>query len=137
MRREKGLTVMELLQGIFWGSVAIILLSWLLMSFTSVGLYGWFFAKDLDGRLVSVDYAMPDGVVVGGRETSIFQASVIMETKDGSYQTFSTDDRQWASLLGDKAAGKCASVRIYPYAPWAISKSGTYHGGRLLAIRDC
>jgi prepilin-type N-terminal cleavage/methylation domain-containing protein len=102
-----------------------------------VGLYGYMKAKDVSGQLESVTSAMPDGAIVQSGATPVFQASVLLKQLDGSLLSFSTDDRQWASLIGERAKGKCVDVRVFPYAPWELSKAGTFYGGRILSVKEC
>lgn len=134
-KHSNGFTLIELMI-----VIAILgILSAVLLSGTGggVGLYGYIKAKDVSGRLESVTSAMPDGAIVGSGLAPVFQASVLLKQPDGSLLSFSTDDRQWASLIGEKAKGKCVDVRIFPYAPWKLSKAGTFHGGRILVVKEC
>lgn len=133
--RQSGFTLVELL-------IVITIISFLLAVLASSNfgpsvLYGYMKSKEVEGRLESVTSAMPEGALVSSTQGSIFQASVMIKLADGQFTTFSTDDRQWVSLLGDKASGKCVTAKIFPYAPWQLSKAGTYYGGRLLAVKNC
>ena len=130
-----GLTLIELMiVTAIIGIVAAVLLSG---TGGGVGLYGYMKSKDVSGQLESVTSAMPDGAIVQSGEAPVFQASVLLIQPDGSLLLFSTDDRQWASLIGEKAKGKCFDVRVFPYAPWQLSKAGTFHGGRILSVKEC
>lgn len=131
---RNGFTIIELM---ITFAIIGILATVLLGGLSGVGLYGYLKSQDISGRLESVTSAMPEGAIVGTGHAPVFQASVVIKQSDSSYLTFSTDDRQWASFIGDRARGKCVQARIYPYAPWMLSKGGTYHGGRLLSVRDC
>ncbi len=132
---NSGFTLIELL--IVLAILGILASVFLGGSTGGVGIYGYIKSQDVSGRLESVSSAMPEGAIVGGYSAPVFQASVLLKQPDGTQLSFSTDDRQWASFLGEKAKGKCVQARIFPYAPWALSKAGTFHSGRLLAVRDC
>jgi prepilin-type N-terminal cleavage/methylation domain-containing protein len=136
MKRKNGFTLIELL---------IVLAIFFILAVIigggardSVGVYGYFYSKDVSGHLESVTSAMPSGSIVGTNfGTPVFQASIVIKDNNGVYVTFSTEDRQWASFVGDRAIKKCVKARIFPYAPWRFSKAGTYHSGRLLSVKDC
>jgi prepilin-type N-terminal cleavage/methylation domain-containing protein len=136
MKHRGGFTLIELMIVVSIVGILLIILASSIGG--GVGLYGYFKSQDVNGRLESVASAMPAGSIVGpGATQPVFQAAVVIKRDDASYITFSTDDRQWAPFIGDKAQGKCVNARIYPYAPWALSKAGTYYGGRLLSVSDC
>ena len=128
----KGFTVIELLI-----TMAIIALVVSLIAGTGGGgIYGYIFSKEKTGRLASVEPAIPDGGFIANAGSAVFSVAVSMKLVDGSYLTFSSDDRQWAVYRGN-VYGKCATVKVFPYAPWNLSKSGTFHNGRLLKVWDC
>lgn len=133
LKRQKGLTLIELMIIL----AMIVILGSILAGAGGAGLYGWAYSEEKSGQLQSVESAIPEGGLIAGSGNAIFSAAVSMKLEDQSYLTFSTDDRQWAVYRGEKARGKCATVKVYPYAPWNISKGGTFHNGRLLKVWDC
>lgn len=127
--KKNGFTLIELL-------IVLVIVGILALLIGSTG-YGYFFSKKVSGELVSVSSAAPDGGMVIGNNTKVaFSSAVMLKQKDGAYVTFSTEDRQWATLRDPKLAGKCVTAKIYPYAPWEFGKSDTYHNGRLLSVAD-
>lgn len=134
MKNNGGFTLLQLLFVI--AIIGIITASISTISLNGVNLYSWYYSKDISGKLDSVTSAMPPGGIVN-TTSSVFQAGVVIKQSDGSYITFTTDDRQWAAFIGDKVNGKCVTARVYPYAPWELSKAGTYYAGRLLNTSDC
>lgn len=134
-RHQSGFTLIELM--IVMAIVGILLSIFASSRYGPSTLYGYMYSKDVTGQVESVTSAMPEGALVSSTQESIFQASVMIKLSNGEFTTFSTDDRQWASLLGAKANGKCVSAKVFPYAPWQIDKAGTYYGGRLLNVKNC
>lgn len=136
MKQEHGFTLIELTIVL---AIVGIITAWALRgSGDSAGIYGYLNSKDVSGRLESVTSAMPAGSIVGNNyNANVFQAGVVIKEADGSLISFSTQDRQWASFEGNKAQGKCVTARIFPYAPWELSKAKTYHAGRLLSVKEC
>jgi len=127
-----GFTLIELMI-----VVAIIaILAGGLLNVGSVGIYGFMNSKHVTGDIVSVTSAIPENGMVVGNGTSIFSAAVMLKSKNGEYVSFSSDDRQWATLRSKEFVGTCVTATVYPYAPWNLSKAGTLHGGRLMSFTN-
>jgi len=134
MRKNvKGFTLIELLIII---AIVGILAAIVLPSFN---IYGFMYSEEYTGELQSVNSAIPNGgaVMMSGVNSAIFSSAVMVKLKEsGELLTFSTEDRQWATLVGEEHKGKCVTFRVFPYAPWNLSNAGTYHNGRLLSVKD-
>lgn len=127
--RNKGFTLIELI-------IAVVIVG-IVVAVIGGNFYGYIFSEKVTGELVSVTSAAPDGgMVVGNNTKAAFSSAVMLKQKGGAYVTFSTEDRQWASLRDPKFAGKCITAKVFPYAPWNFGKSGTYYNGRLLTVAD-
>lgn len=114
-----------------------ILVSLLVIVLAGVALtvgYPYLFAREIIGTLESVETALPGGTIVTSADRAAFSAGVMVRERDGNYVTFSTEDRQWATLR-DKP-GLCVRARIFPYGWWNLSRSGTWYNGRLLDVSD-
>lgn len=96
--------------------------------------YPYVFAREVTGTLESVEAALPGGTVVTNASTTAFSAGVMIREADGNYITFSTEDRQWATLR--EKQGICVTAKIFPYGWWNLSRGRTYYNGRLLGVRD-
>jgi hypothetical protein len=96
--------------------------------------YPYLFAREIVGTLESVETALPGGTIVTNSSTAAFSAGVMVREADGSYVTFSTEDRQWATLRDKR--GLCVRAKIFPYGWWNISRAGTWYNGRLLDVSD-
>jgi hypothetical protein len=114
-----------------------ILVSGLLLVIAVIALtwgYPYVFSREVTGTLESMEAALPNGTIVTNSSTTAFSAGVMIRDADGSYITFSTEDRQWATLR-DKQ-GLCVTARIFPYGWWNFSRAGTYYNGRLIRVSD-
>lgn len=130
MKKVTGFTLIEL--------IIVLVIIGTIVSVVGVNFYGYIFSEEVSGRLESVETAMPEGAIVSTTTGSqVFSAAVSIRQDTGEYVTFSTEDRQWAAYRGEKTAGKCATAKVFPYAPWSISKAGTFYNGRLLKVWDC
>ncbi|MES2606514.1 MAG: hypothetical protein V4603_16385 [Pseudomonadota bacterium] len=96
--------------------------------------YPYVFSREITGTLESMEAALPNGAVITNASSSAFSAGVMIKNAEGVYITFSTEDRQWATLR-DKI-GVCVTARIFPYGWWNFSRSGTYYNGRLIGVSD-
>jgi prepilin-type N-terminal cleavage/methylation domain-containing protein len=56
-----------------------------------------------------------------------FSRAVSIELANGEFLTFSTVDRQFATVK----KGDCVEVRVQKYGSLNFAKAGTYHNGRL------
>jgi hypothetical protein len=96
--------------------------------------YPYIFSREVTGTLESMEAALPGGTVVASSSSMAFSAGVMIKDADGTYITFSTEDRQWATLRDKK--GVCVTARIFPYGWWNFSRAGTYYNGRLINVSD-
>lgn len=111
-------------------SLLVIVLAGLALTFG----YPYLFAREIVGTLESVETALPGGTIVTNSSTAAFSAGVMVRDQDGNYVTFSTEDRQWATLRDRK--GLCVRAKIFPYGWWNLARAGTWYNGRLLDVRD-
>ncbi len=101
-----------------------------------IAYYPFIFSKTVSGEIVAVERVTEPSAVIGGNLTAAQMYSfaiAIREEKTGTIYTASTEDRKWAVAK----KGFCASVILYPYAPWQLGKSGEYFNARLDELRDC
>lgn len=102
-----------------------------------IAYYPFIFSKTVSGEIVAVERVTEPTAVIGGGNLTPAQmysfAIAIREEKTGTIYTASTEDRKWAVAK----KGFCASVILYPYAPWQLGKSGEYFNARLDELRDC
>lgn len=103
--------------------------------YVCVQYYPYVFAQTVTGELIGVDKVAPGSAFVGSQGTTIaFSVAVAIRSREtGDIFTASSDDRQWA--VAEK--GQCAEVKLFPYPPWDLKKSGTWHNARLLKLLDC
>ena len=99
--------------------------------------YGYIFAKRINGEIVKVERVNENEMIVTNGApipaAQIFSFAVAIKDDKGEIHTASTEDRQWAVAQ----TGKCAEAKFFPYPPWQLDKSGTYHGARLLRLYEC
>ena len=126
MKRSKGFTLIEVT------AVAIIafIIIGIVLSIGGGGCYSMMTAKNFTGK---VDSNQPIGSGNVGwfanrdvREVA-FSRAVSIELNSGEFVTFSTVDRQFATVK----EGDCITIRVLKYAPWNFEKAGTYYKGRL------
>jgi hypothetical protein len=99
--------------------------------------YDYVFAKTVTGQIVDVERVnRNETIITSGANvpaSQIFSFAVAVRDSKGEIHTASSEDRQWA--VAQK--GQCAETKFYPYPPWDLNKSGTYHGARLIRLFDC
>ena len=99
--------------------------------------YDQIFSKKVHGQIVRVERVSDPAAIVGGvgaiPPSQLFSFAIAIKDETGEIHTASSEDRQWAVAQ----AGQCVDARFFPYPPWQLDKSGTYHGARLLRLQDC
>lgn len=100
--------------------------------------YPYIFARTVVGKIVGVDNVLQPTTIVQGNSNGslpkqLFSFAVGIQDDKGEIVTASSEDRQWAVVQ----KGQCAEAKFFPYAPWDLSKSGTYFGARLLKLYEC
>jgi hypothetical protein len=108
-----------------------------------IGNYEFVFSKDITGTVIGIERVTNPNTVVSVNNSNttpnsipneqIFSFAVAVQGADGQILSSSTEDRQWAVVQ----KGMCVESRFYPYPPWDLSKSGTYHNARLTRIVEC
>lgn len=107
-----------------------------LMGYMVFKYYDYLFARTVSGKIEKVERVTQPVAVLGSQPLDpvhMYSFAVAMRDKDGEIVTGSTEDRQWAVV----EPGKCAEVKFFPYPPWDLDKSGTYHKLRLIKLYDC
>lgn len=102
--------------------------------------YSYIFSRNVSGTIMMVERPHIPTALIGvsesgatTTETKIYDYAVAIKESTGEIVTASTEDRQWA--VAQK--GQCAEAKYYPYPPWDLARSGTYHSARLLKLFDC
>jgi hypothetical protein len=99
--------------------------------------YGYIFAKSIVGVIVKVERVNENQMIIANStqnpSAQIFSYAVAVKDSKGEIHTASSEDRQWAVAQ----SGQCADAKFFPYPPWQLDKSGTYHGARLLRLYEC
>ncbi len=99
--------------------------------------YPYIFAKTVNGSILNIErVTAPDAIIASGRTIpaeQLFSIAVSIKDSAGEIHTASSEDRQWAVAQ----PGQCAEAKFFPYPPWDLQKSGTYHGARLLRLYEC
>lgn len=108
-----------------------------LAAFVLVTQYSFIFSHDVDGQVIGIE-RVTDPNTVFNMGTAIpneqlYSFAVAIKAHTGEIYSSSSEDRQWAVVQKDM----CVSARFYPYPPWNLAKSGTYHNARLTRIQDC
>jgi hypothetical protein len=104
-------------------------------AFAGIRYYEFVFARDVQGQIVGVEHVMQPSAIITGNQIApqVFSFAIAIKEKSGEIVTASSEDRQWAVVK----QGQCAEAKFYPYPPWQLDRSGTYHGARLLKLYDC
>jgi hypothetical protein len=105
-------------------------------AFLTVRYYSYIFAKTVTGEIVKVERVNQNEAIITGRPVApmqMFSFAVAIRDDQGEIHTASSEDRQWA-VAQEK---QCATAKFFPYPPWDLDKSGTYHGARLVRLFDC
>ena len=104
--------------------------------------YPYLFAKTVVGKIQKVERVNLNVSLMQMEASSpsdqkmprdLFSFAIGIQTPDGEVHTASSEDRQWAAV----EAGLCVKAKYFPYAPWNLSKAGTYYGARLLESHVC
>lgn len=99
--------------------------------------YSYLFAKKVEGEVIRVERVNSAEAILMGSKTipqqQLFSFAVAVKDKKGEIHVASSEDRQWAVVQ----TGQCVEARFFPYEPWKLEKSGTYHGARLERLFDC
>lgn len=121
------------------GLILVLLALLLSVAYAFFAFYPYIFARRVVGVVEKVERVWdPSIAVMSGNpgqapNKEVFSFAVGIREASGETVTASTEDRQWAAVT----PGKCAEAKYYPYPPWALDKSGTYYGARLLKLHDC
>jgi hypothetical protein len=107
-------------------------------TFVCVSYYSYVFARTVVGKVVDVQNVLQPTTIIQGNQNGklpgqIFSFAIAIMDDKGEIVTASSEDRQWAVVQ----KGQCAEAKFFPYPPWALSKSGTYFGARLLKLSEC
>ncbi len=129
--RRNGFTLIELL-------IVIAIIAIVLVPLTGAfPIYGYLNSKEVVGVIDKVVPILEDGGIAAGPAAAQLAKSTAISIKlqNGQYFTFSSEDRQWFTLKGEKDK-KCVKAKVFPYAPWNFTKAGTYFNGRLIEMAD-
>jgi len=99
----------------------------------SIVYYPFVFSRTVLGEVVGVERVLQGNMLVGTdlrTQSQVFSFAVAIQDKHGEIVTASSEDRQWAVVR----KGQCAEAKYYPYPPWNLEKSGTYHDARLIKL---
>jgi len=124
---------------VVWTLVAFLLV--ITSGFVLVKFYSYIFAREVKGVIVKVEKPTAPVAVVGSTteegsrlaDRQLFSYAVAIREEGGEIVTASTEDRQWSVA----EEGKCVEAKFFPYPPWDLNKSGTYHKARLIKLYDC
>ena len=99
-----------------------------------VKFYSYIFAVEVEGKIVRVERVTSPTAILGDIPSSqVYSYAVAIKKTNGEIYTASSEDRQWSIA----AEGQCVTAKFFPYPPWDFDKGGTYHGARLIKLKDC
>lgn len=111
-----------------------------ILSFVFVAYYSYIFSRKVTGVVIDVQKVELSNAIVGGMTKGngselafLHSFAIAIKEASGEIVTASSEDRQWAVVK----AGQCVEAKFFPYPPWNLEKSGSYHGARLLKLEDC
>jgi hypothetical protein len=115
----------------------LIVLVLIIVAVVFFNFYTYIFARTVSGVVENVDRVSNNMAIIGTQgmpaKELVFSFAVAIKQADGEIVTASSEDRQWAVV----EKGKCAEAKFYPYPPWELDKSGTFHNARLIKLYDC
>lgn len=116
---------------------AAALFATLILMYAVTHFYSFIFARHVNGQVVNIERVLQSSTIIQTNtpfaNAQVFSFAVAIKEPSGEIVTASSEDRQWAVVQ----KGQCAEAKYFPYPPWDLNKSGTYHGARLLKLSDC
>ena len=117
--------------------IGSLLLVVILAGVITVQYYTYLFAKEVTGEILKVERVnQQEMVITSGAAvpaSQLFSFAVSIKDGAGEIHTASTEDRQWAVAQ----PGQCVEAKYFPYPPWNLDKTGTYHSARLIRLFEC
>lgn len=101
--------------------------------------YSYIFSRKVQGEVVSIERVQLNVSLIqqqgAGQNLNpeLFSFAVAIKESSGEIVTASAEDRQWAVVQ----KGQCVVAQFYPYPPWNLMKSGTYHNARVDHLSEC
>lgn len=107
-------------------------------AFICIKYFPFVFSRTVVGEVSGVERVLEASPILTAGSapppSQVFSFAVaIREEKSNEIVTASSEDRQWAVVN----PGQCAEAKFFPYPPWHLEKSGTYHSARLIRLFDC
>lgn len=106
------------------------------VGFVVVKYYDYIFARTVIGKIEKIEKVSEPVALLGSQgidPKGMFSFAIAIREKTGEIAIASSEDRKWAVV----EVGKCAEAKFFPYPPWDLEKSGTYHKARLERLYDC
>ncbi len=117
--------------------IGAVLLVVILGCVVTVQYYTFIFAKDVAGEILKIERVnQQEMVITNGAQipaSQLYSFAVSIKDASGEIHTASTEDRQWAAAQ----AGQCVEAKYFPYPPWNLEKTGTFHSARLIRLFEC